>query len=495
MPQRFKTARIAQQHWASMSVAERLRHLKKLRFVITDQLDAIVTTISDEIGKPQMDALTGDVMLVLESIRFLEKQAVHALASHRVGKPSFLFSGVKFREHFEPHGVVLIIAPWNYPFQLALVPAITALAAGNAVVLKCSEHAKSTATIISSLIEAAGFPTGLLEVRTDRAEDVPALIAERPDFIFFTGSSKAGHDVAVKAAESLIPLALELGGKDPCLIFESCNLERAIRGACYASFSNSGQTCVGAKRIYVQRSIWDRFLNGFTKSAAALRIGTSTQSDMGPIRIRSVRENLRIHLNDAINRGAKLHSEWNGESETVPPLILTGVPRDALLHTAETFGPIVCLEPFDNETEAVQLANSSPFGLGASLYTQDAAQADRVASALHSGSCSVNDSIRSVGNPYAAFGGNGRSGYGRYHGVEGLRTFSRIKTISKLNHTRSREIHWFPFTPSTFNALRGLLLLRHSRGLILKRMVRAWKHRMMPLLFLLWACSTRIGHS
>jgi acyl-CoA reductase-like NAD-dependent aldehyde dehydrogenase/uncharacterized protein (DUF2141 family) len=467
---RMEKARRAQIHWASLSVDRRCRALRPLRHAIAANIDRIVAVISEEVGKPPLDALTGDLLVTLEQFHFYERNAPRILRSRSTGKPPFFFPGMRFIESLEPRGVVLIFSPWNYPFQLAVIPMATALFAGNAVMLKCSERTPRTAALIASLCSQAVLPDGLVQVSREPPQEAAALIDAHPDFLFFTGSSGNGRMVAQQAAGHLIPTVLELGGKDPCLIFASCDLTRAVEGAVFAAFSNAGQVCVGAKRIYVEQPIYQDFLHRFLARAAGLRIGTTLDSDMGPVRSSFVRQLLSRQIDDAIARGATLHTMWQRDSESLPPLVLTGVAPQSLLLTEESFGPVVSIAPFHDETQAIQLANSTPFALSAGIFTGNFTQGQHVAAQLKSGACTVNDVIRNIGNPHASFGGNHASGYGRYHGPTGLHTFSRSKTVMTSTRFRNPEIHWFPFTPRTFHRLRDLLLFRHAGGSLPKRM-------------------------
>jgi acyl-CoA reductase-like NAD-dependent aldehyde dehydrogenase len=462
-------ARSAQSHWENRSVRERCRALRQLRHVIASHLDEIVAVICSETGKPPLDALGGDLMVTLEQMRYYERHAHRVLAPYHVGKPSFFFSRTRFIEHHEARGVALIFAPWNYPFQLAVVPTITALFAGNAVLLKCSERVPRTAAMIEELCREAALPAALIQVSCEPPDEASVLIDGRPDLIFFTGSSQNGIRVAERAASYLIPTVLELGGKDACIVFSGCDLQRTIEAAVYGAFSNAGQVCVGIKRIYVAQPIYEEFLSGFVERAQRLRIGETGSSDCGPIRFAPVRQLLSDQIKDAVARGATLHTRLTDESETVLPIVLTSVPSDARVLSEESFGPVVCVMPFQNEDEAVRLANSGPFSLSASVFTGDGRQARRVAAKLNAGSCAINDVIRNIANPQASFGGNGASGYGRYHGPAGLRSFSRIKSVMTNRGLRNPEIHWFPFTSRTFALTRSLLLARHAGGTFLRR--------------------------
>ena len=459
----IRIARRAQASWGALPVKQRVRALRRLRAEIADRMDQIVQTISAEVGKPSMDALTGDVMVTLEQLKAYEKLAPKLLRTTKVRKPPLLFRKTRFIEKHEPYGVVLIFAPWNYPLQLSIIPMATALICGNSVVLKCSEFVPQTANLISEICHAAGLPSGVVQVLTTAAEDASTLIDATPDLIFFTGSTHGGRAVIEKAARHLIPVVPELGGKDAAVVFESCDLKRTAAGLCYGSFANTGQVCVGTKRIYVQSSVWANFLTLFAAEVSQLRCGSSVDSDYGPLIIPGVRERLRLQVQEAIHAGATVHTRWSMSGFTGDPVILSGVPQWASLLREDCFGPVVCLDSFDTEEHAIEKANACSFALGATVWTGDQQQAKRVASALDCGSCAVNDAIRHVGNPYASFGGNKASGYGRYRGVEGLQAFSRRKSIMFSSNER-RELHWFPFTSKAFHQLGFFLRIRHLSG-------------------------------
>jgi acyl-CoA reductase-like NAD-dependent aldehyde dehydrogenase len=466
---RMHQARTAQVAWAAGSVEARCRVLRRLREVMEQQADEIVQIISVELAKPPMDALTGDLLVTLEQMLFYEKNAARILKLRRRGKPAFFYRAARFMEVLEPHGVALIIAPWNYPMQLSMVPAISALFAGNAVLLKCSEHAPHTAALIAALCSQAGLPPGLVQVSCEAPGETAALISAKPDIIFFTGSSENGHTVAESAARHGIPAVLELGGCDAALVFASCDLERTVNGVLYGSFANAGQVCVGIKRIYVEQSIYAEFLSRFLERASQLRHGLTPgndlESDLGVARQPARLEDL---VQDAVARGAVVHGAFS-PGEAMRPLVLTGATPDSMILQQEFFGPVVCVAPFSNEHEALALANASPFALGASIWTGDAQQGRRLALQMNAGACVVNDVIRNIGNPHVAFGGNGRSGYGRYHGEDGLRTFSRIRSIMVANKLHDPEAHWFPFSRSGYMRLRALIALRHGQGNIFAR--------------------------
>jgi len=459
--QRMAAARIAQTAWAALPVEARASRMRPFRRAIAQRLDEIVQTVCEEVGKPPMDALTGDVMVALEQLRYYERRAGDLLRSKKESKPWFFYQGASFVRSYEPHGTVLVFAPWNYPFQLSVVPMATALFAGNAVLLKCSEHAPRTARLIQELCDSAGLTEGLVQVSCEAPEAAGALIDAHPDFVFFTGSGRNGRAVAEKAASLMVPTIMELGGKDAAIVFDSCDLERTANGIVYGSFSNAGQVCVGTKRIYVQQSVFDKFLAAFLKRVGELRAGSTIESDIGPVRMDFVRQRLLEQVEEAVHHGATLHA-GSSAAGNLTPFVLTGVSKTSRLLREESFGPVVCMAAFQSEEDAIREANASPFQLSASVWTGDRAQGSRVASRLGSGSCAVNDVIRNIGNPACAFGGNRASGHGRYHGAEGLYGFSRVKTVMTMREHGNREVHWFPFQTATYARLRKLLLLRHG---------------------------------
>jgi acyl-CoA reductase-like NAD-dependent aldehyde dehydrogenase/uncharacterized protein (DUF2141 family) len=480
----IERARTAQALWASHSVAARVAVLRTLRHQIVAQRAEIVQAIQADTGKPELDALAGDVLVTLEQMRFYEKHAANILRPRKTGKPWLFYPGDSFYEHYEPHGVVLIFAPANYPFQLAVIPLITALVTGNSVILKCSERTPHTARIIASLCLTAGLLQELVQVVHDAPGVASSFIDAKPDLVFFTGSTENGRAVATRAAALLIPTILELGGKDPALVFSDCHLDRTIEGVTYGAFSNAGQVCVGIKRIYVERPLFAEFLPSFLARIQQLRIGSSSDSDLG------MASNLPIlveQVTDGLQLGATLHTPEQSQLRGDAPIVLSNVALASRLATEDAFGPVVSVTPFDTEEEAIALANSSRYALSASVWTRDRARGHRIAASLNAGSCAVNDVIRNIANPYASFGGNGHSGHGRYHGPQGLYAFSRTKSIMLTPDKRKHELHWFPFSSTTLRRFDSVLALRHGKGNWLRALRRLFTIAvcvtMLPLCF------------
>src|ERR1700739_3349984 len=459
---RVRNARAAQRLWARLTVSARCQVLAKLRAQIAQRSEEIVQVIRRDTGKPALAALAGDVMVRLEQLRFYERRASRILKPRAVGKPALLYSGAHFHESFEPYGVVLIYSPYNYPLQLAVIPLITALVAGNAAIVKCSDKTPAVAALIADLCRSAQLPPDLVQVLDDPPDRALALLDARPDMVFFTGSSTVGRIIARRAGELLIPTVLELGGKDPSLVFADCNLDRTVEGVVYGAFSNAGQVCVGIKRLYIEQPIYQVFLQKLIDRTAKLRIGNFEDADLSPFNAAPLRERLASQVEDAVRTGARVAWPKGGPPSGEFPIILTDVPAKSALMCEETFGPVLCIFPFRDKADAIAQANAAPFALSASVWTRNRSRGIAIAAEINAGSCAVNDVIRNITNPYTSFGGNGLSGYGRYHGPQGLMAFSRTKSVMIANDRRRREMNWFPFTRQTFNLFDRLLKIRHS---------------------------------
>lgn len=468
--QMIEAGRTAGREWSKQKPLARRRTLLRLASVLVARQDDLVAAIVQDTGKPPLDALCGDVLVTLEHMRYYHKYAHKLLAPRRVSRDWLLFHATRFTEIFEPHGVVLIYAPSNYPLQLSMVPAITALYAGNAVVLKLSEKTPVLAELLLQIIAQVGFPYKLLQIAYDAPTTAIAYVDARPDAVCFTGSCLNGSKIAERAARQLIPTLMELGGKDAAIVFSDCNLGRTIEGVVYGAFVNSGQVCVGIKRLYVERKIYSEFLNRLKKRIAGLSISATNDpsSDLSPLSSGPLLQRLQTQIADALARGAKLATD-SADLSGATPLVLTEVPRDSLLLQEESFGPVLCVSPFDSEEKAVNLANDSEFALGASIWTSDLARADRLARQMNAANIAINDVIRNVASPSAAFGGNRSSGYGRYHGPAGLATFSRTKSIMYNHSNSTHQLNWFPFTASTYRWLRRVIRLRYQTLMRLSR--------------------------
>jgi len=418
----------------------------------------IAAVVASEIGKTVHEALLSDILPTLEMLRYLAANADWVLRDRPVKTP-MIFRRCRSRILYRPRGVVLVIAPWNNPFQLSMIPVITALAAGNTVILKPSEKTPKTAQLIQDLFDQIGFNNDLFHVAQGGPETGGALIAAGPDMIFFTGNSKTGRIIAAQAAEKLIPAILELGGKDPMVIFEDADLERAARAAVYGAFAHAGQHCVSVKRLYVQKAVSSGFIALLEEQTRAL----SATDQWGRAGDQRAVDAAKIQIADALKNGASL--SWPGDAQKAGtcPTIVTGCSPDMVLMREETFAPVLPVMTFETEEEGIRLANDSLFGLNASVWTRDLKRAGRVARQLLTGNLFVNNVLVNIGNPHLPFGGVKFSGMGRYHGEEGLKAFSVETSVMISNNREPDEPQWFPHDADRMSVTDDLILLRYGR--------------------------------
>lgn len=468
----FNKSLEAQNNWAKNSPAQRIPLLKELREKLADNRQEIIDIICKDTGKVEQEALTADLIPVLRILKYYEKNASKILSRQKRSTPFLAFNNYSYVEYF-PRGIIAVISPWNYPLQLAVVPAITALAAGNSVLLKPSEITplvgKYIAEIFSSLNSG---PDNLLQVLQGGGNVGSQIISQNPDMIFFTGSCATGKKIMRQASSNLIPVELELGGKDPLIVFDDANIARAAGGAVYGAFTNTGQLCVSVERAYVQENSADEFIKMVEKKTKSISWKPeSPKRDIGPFTHPDQQKKVKNLINDALDQGANLIGSLppkNSESYFFPPLILTDVDHNMKIMQEEIFGPVLPIMTFQHEEEAIELANDSKFGLNSSIWSEDKGKARRLAGELEAGNVIINDVIRNVGNPSLPFGGVKASGMGRYHGPEGLKNFSNTRSIMVNNNKSAREINWFPFSAKLNKNLAAFLEVFYGTASLFK---------------------------
>ncbi len=461
VPHLYARARAAFLVWSRTSLRERVQLLRRLRLVIVERLDELAEVVAVATGKPLAEVVTTELLPVLDTIAYLEKLGPRTLRRRRMPTPIFLAGKTSYVE-YRPRGVVLVISPWNYPFQLSVIPLVTALMAGNVVILKPSEVTPSVGILVEDLFTQAALSDGVIQVAHGDGSLGAALVQGRPDYIFFTGSVHTGKLIQAEAAKHLIPTTLELSGHDAMIVFADARLERAVRGAVWGAFMNCGQTCLAVERIYVERAAYGEFTRRLAAEVARLRWevgegggaetsvrrGVGSDVDVGALTSERQVDIVKEHVRDALAKGATLlvgeqPERWRGRF--IPPIVLTDVTGDMLVAQRETFGPVVTVAPFDTEAEAVALANASDYGLGASVWSTDVGRAERVASQLETGSVAINDVIVTIANPHLPFGGVKQSGLGAYHGEAGLKALSHEKAVVVDRLGRGQELYWFPY--------------------------------------------------
>jgi succinate-semialdehyde dehydrogenase / glutarate-semialdehyde dehydrogenase len=427
-------ARDVQQAWAATPVRNRAAVLLRYHDLVLDRQDELLDLIQAENGKARVWAFE-EILDQAVTTRYYARLAPRVLKPQR--RLSALPGLVSTREHHVPKGVVGVISPWNYPLVLAVSDALAALVAGNGIVIKPDSQTPFTALRAFELLEEAGLPAGLVQVVTGPGRTVGTAIIEAADYVMFTGSTATGRAVARQAGERLIGMSAELGGKNPMVVTDDVDLDRAVDGAVVASFANTGQLCISIERLYVNDKIADAFIDAFGARTSQLSIGAEQAygPEVGALASQDQLDKVRAHVDDAVAKGARVvagarHRPDIGEL-FYEPTVLTGVTPDMTLYREETFGPVVAVYPVASDDEAVARANDSEYGLNASVYCGDTDRGKAIAERIRAGTVNVNDGYSSAwASLDAPMGGMKASGVGRRHGREGLLKYTDAQTVA-----------------------------------------------------------------
>ena len=423
-------AHAAFQGWRALTGNARGAFLNKIADELERRRDEIARVITMENGKPLAQSL-GEMAMSVDHLRWFAEEARRAygrIVPHQAdGKRHLVIK--------TPLGVVAAISPWNFPLVLALRKIAPALAAGNTVILKPASATPICAALFAECVEAAKLPKGVFQLVAGSAREIAQEFLDNPRCrkITFTGSTEVGKNLIQGAANQVKPLSLELGGHAPVLVFEDADLDVAVEGAMVTKFRNTGQSCIASNRIYVQRSIYEKFLEKFVAQTRALKTGDGLEDGMsvGPLINEEGLTKALEHIQDAVKRGARLlcgGKRIDRKGFFLEPTVLADVPADAVCMSEETFAPVAPVVPFDTEAEAVERANNSPYGLSAYAFTRDLKRTFRLMEALEAGTIGINDGVPTTSN--CPFGGVKQSGWGRELGVEGMDAFLETKHVS-----------------------------------------------------------------
>jgi acyl-CoA reductase-like NAD-dependent aldehyde dehydrogenase len=462
-------ARTAQPAWEAMGFEGRARVLRRMQKWIVDNGERVIQTIVDESGKTYEDASVVELSYGAGALGFWAKHAPEYLADEKVRTSNPIVMGRRLVVRYRPVGVVGVIGPWNYPLTNNFGDAIPALAAGNAVVLKPSEVTPLTSLLLADAIRECGLPENAIQVAIGAADTATALI-DAVDFVMFTGSTATGRKVMSRAAETLTPVALELGGKDPMIVLADADIERAANAATYYSMQNGGQTCVSVERVYVEAPIYDRFVDAVTEKVKALRQGPPdgpASVDVGAVTFAPQLDIVRRHVDQARDAGARNTTGGHvreGAGRFFEPTVLADVDHSMTAMTDETFGPTIPIMKVADADEAVRLANDSRYGLGASVWTKDLARGEQLARRLQSGYACVNDANVNYFAYELPMGGWKESGLGVRHGAAGIRKYTRQQAILVTRFALKRDLHFFPYRAGTTKLLDRLVKLMYGRG-------------------------------
>lgn len=476
-------ARAAQKSWAQSPVPERLQVLRDFQRLLHEQKDEIAALVSAEAGKPRVEALLTEVVVTLDAVNFYHREVPRMLRPQRVPHANPVMKTKRGWLVREPYGVVGIISPWNYPFSIPASEIMGALATGNGVVLKPSELTPLSALKLKELLEAAGLPQGLLQVVIGDGLTGAALVAAPIDKLIFTGSVATGKKIAAAAAEKLLPVVLELGGKDPMIVRHDADLEVASSAAVWGAFMNAGQTCLSVERCYVHKDIFAAFVDRCVHKTERLRVGKGSEetTDVGPLISQQQLRTVEAHVADAKAQGARVliggHRLPDIGQNFYAPTVLVDVHHGMRVMREETFGPLLPIMPFASDDAAVTLANDSQFGLAASVWTRDRKRGEALARRIEAGTVMVNDVITCFGIGEAPHGGVKASGIGRTHGRTGLEELVRAKYIDSDLLPGMPKVWWYGYGAEFRAQMRGFTdaLFAGSWGVRGRGLTRALK--------------------
>ncbi|HMA36276.1 MAG TPA: aldehyde dehydrogenase family protein [Chloroflexia bacterium] len=464
-------ARAAQPGWAALPLGVRLAHLRRVRAALAEQASALADLTAAEMGKHPMEALAGDVLFALTHLDYAITHARRLLRPRRV-RHSLLFATRYAQVVREPRGVIGLISPYNYPILLTANTLFMALAAGNTVVTKPSEHTPLAVSRLAAICYQAGLPREVFQVVTGDHTTGAALIASDIDSLIFVGGTATGQKIATAAAARLLPVTMELGGSNAMVVLADADLEMAAQAAVWGGFVTTGQVCARVGRVLVAAPVADQLLAAIRQATARAQQPApgSTRAAIGPLTIAASLGQARLAVSEALAEGAQLVT--GGVPETYPgsgpvlcpPTVLCGVTPTMRVMREEVFGPIIAVYAVADESEAVRIANSTPYSLTASVWSRDRRRAWALARRIRAGSVVINDHMAPALAAESPWGGmGGASGYGRLGGPYGLLEVTQPKYISYDRLPVRGYPWWYPYTPAGYRAIQALVAALYGR--------------------------------
>ncbi len=466
-----QSARSVQPMWQEMGFEKRAEYILKARDILLEEIDPVTALISKENGKPLVEALGQDIIPVLDLMTYFAKKSKKILRDKKLCLGKWNFVGRRSFLEYYPYGVVGVIAPWNFPLSIPLGEVVMALMAGNTVVCKPSEFTPFVGKKIEEIFEKAGLPQDVFSLVTGDGLTGAALVSSGCDKIVFTGSVATGKKIMAACSQSLTPITLELGGKDPFIVFEDADVDRASSAAVWGAFCNSGQVCASVERVYVQENIYDNFVSLVIEKTKLLRQGDglSTNSDIGAMSSEMQIKKVQAQVVEAVQKGAKVL--FGGDYQEglkgyfYQPTVLVDVDHSFAIVNDETFGPVMPIMKFSSEAEVVHLANDSEYGLNAYVWGKNKARNKRVASQLIAGTVNINETVFTHALPQTPWGGPKQSGVGRTHGEVGLLDLVQIRHVHENKCVyKKKYFWWYGYGPEKFSLLKNLALSLYGKG-------------------------------
>jgi len=478
LPALLEKSRTAFEGWSAISLKTRLELFRKAYRQFYKAHEEVSHLISEETGKPLVEALSSEVLPVLDAFKYYLRNIPKFLESQKVKPVNPLFKLRRGIVNYEPLGVV---SPWNYPFLLAMQHIIPAILAGNVVIHKPSEHTTLTGLKIREIFDRAYLPKGVLEIVTGLADVGQALVNTKLDKIMFTGSTAVGRKIYQAAAENLVPVNMELGGSDPMIVLQDADIERAVNAAVWGAFTNTGQACLSVERLYVHETILERFVEKLVARTRQLDFnkGDNESYELSSLAHESQYTKIKSLIQDAAEKGAVIHCGGKERRDLGPwvfePTILSGVNKTMEITRSEVFGPVLQVFPFMSDDEAVFLANDSPFGLSASIWTKDLKKGSALARRIEAATVLVNELHIHAAQFEAPYSGAKDSGIGVSHGPWGVLEVVRPKYINTdyrfgrwFFRILGLNIWWFPYEAGLLKDLKTLTELLHGNSVLTK---------------------------
>ena len=460
-----------QRAWAPVSLSERCRVVGRAVEILLRRYDELALAVTRENGKTLMESTSADVGALVVAVDWIARHGRRYLSPERIRDPQPILKHKRHWIRYSPLGVVGIIAPWNYPLLLPGGEVAEALVAGNGVVLKPSEHTPLCGDLLAEVFVEAGVPEGLLRV-IHGVGPTGAALCEAPAIrkIFFTGSVATGRKVMETAAGHGKPVVLELGGNDPAIVCADADLDRAVTGTLWGAMSSAGHTCAAVERVYVDRAVYDDYVARVVERARAMRVGDGRDPDtqIGPLLNQDQYAKALAHVDDAVAHGAKM--ECGGPAEVpglagrfLSPVVLTGVDHSMEVMREETFGPVLPVMAFDDERQAVAMANDTRYGLGASVWTRDARRGRTLARQIDAGMVWINDHAYSRAAAQTPWGGVKDSGTGVTHSKFGLYEMVDKRLVAE-DSGRVPVGWWYPYDEARRRGFAAVIETLYSRG-------------------------------
>ncbi|HSV41274.1 MAG TPA: succinic semialdehyde dehydrogenase [Nocardioidaceae bacterium] len=463
----YAEARAAQQIWSAWPLDRRLDVMKRFHALVLEHHEVITDLMQVEVGKARRMAFEEVCDVAMTTSHYLKVAPRVLKERKRGGVVPIVSSSTEVRV---PKGVVGLISPWNFPFAISLSDSMPALMAGNGVVLKPDNKSTLCVAYGVSLLYDAGIPKGLVQLVCGEGPDVGPHLIDNADFVMFTGSTATGRYVGARAGQNLIDCTLELGGKNPLIVLADANLDEAVPGALFGTYLNAGQACMHIERIYVHRSVADEFTRRFVKAVEEIKLGASYdfEPEMGGLVSEPQRDRVLSHIEDAVEKGATVLTGGKARPDLGPtfvePTVLTGVTKDMIHATQETFGPVVSIYTFDTVDEAVDAANDTDYGLNASVWGTDLKAAEAVGRRIRSGGININDGLAaSYSSKATPSGGLKNSGVGARHGDAGLLKYTDVQNVAVLKKQVLTNNNDKPYAENMKQTLKGLTWMRKLR--------------------------------